>query len=62
MSDAPGMDPARWRRAQELFHEALERPQAERDSHVETACAGDPALADLVRAMLREDADRKSVV
>ncbi|MBK7368912.1 MAG: serine/threonine protein kinase [Candidatus Eisenbacteria bacterium] len=62
MSDTPGLDPARWRRAQELFHEALERPPQERDAFLAAATEGDHALADVVRDMLREDASEGSLL
>ena len=56
MSDVPGLDPARWRRAQELFHEALERRPEERDAFVDSESGGDDVIAAIVRDMLREDA------
>ena len=37
------MTPERWRRAEELFAEALERPPAERSAFLERECAGDDA-------------------
>lgn len=46
------MDPAAFQRAEEIFHQALERPEAERDAYLEQACGGDAALSGLVRDLL----------
>ena len=50
------MDSARWERMQALFHEAAERPAAERRAFLEAACGGDDALVADVLALLEEDA------
>ena len=46
------MNPARRESAKRLFHDALERPAAERDAFVREAAAGDEELRDEVRALL----------
>jgi eukaryotic-like serine/threonine-protein kinase len=46
------MDPVRKARIEALFEEALELPPSARDPWLEAACAGDPALAGEVRALL----------
>lgn len=42
-----------WKRVEELFHESLERPEAERDAYLREACAGDEALHAEVQGLLR---------
>ncbi|HEU4365292.1 MAG TPA: serine/threonine-protein kinase [Candidatus Krumholzibacteria bacterium] len=49
------MDDGRWQRVEALFHEALERPEEERDAFLRAACAGDEALYNEVRALLDAD-------
>ncbi len=39
------MDPDRWHRLEELFHQATALPRRERAALVERACAGDYDLA-----------------
>ncbi len=56
MSRPEDADPARWRRAQSLFHAALEQPPERREPFVAEQSGGDLALAETVLAMLREDA------
>lgn len=50
------MDGDRWHRIQDIFHAALERPQADRAAFVAAACSGDGPLEQRVRAMLDADA------
>jgi hypothetical protein len=38
------MDPARWKRIEELYHAAAARTPAERDAFLEAACSGDDTL------------------
>jgi tetratricopeptide (TPR) repeat protein len=55
------MDPERWRRVKALFHEALERPAADREPFLAAACADDPALHEHLRQLLaahEETSDR----
>ncbi len=47
------MDRGRFTRLQELFDQALERPEAERGPFIDEACAGDPDLGARVRRLLR---------
>src|SRR6185369_10504840 len=56
------MTTERWQQIQKLFHEALERPEAERTSYVETSCSTDPALLSEVLSMLEEDARASSLL
>jgi eukaryotic-like serine/threonine-protein kinase len=44
-----------WRRAEELFHAALERPPEARRTFVDTACGEDPDLRRLVETLLAND-------
>jgi len=50
----------RWRRLEEIYHEALKRPQPERASFVEKACGADASLrVELISLLAREkDGDR----
>jgi serine/threonine-protein kinase len=50
-------DPARYRRIDQLFAAALERPPAERTAFLNAACAGDAALRSEVERLLAADAD-----
>lgn len=50
------MDPDRWERVQELFHGALEVPEAGRREWLEARAGGEPALVEAVLALLAEDA------
>jgi eukaryotic-like serine/threonine-protein kinase len=43
---------ARWPDVERVYHEALERPAAERRAFLESACAGDPALRREVESLL----------
>ncbi|MEM9595493.1 MAG: serine/threonine-protein kinase, partial [Acidobacteriota bacterium] len=47
-----GMDPERWRRIETLFHDALERPDAEREPFLRDACGDDDALFEEVRSLI----------
>ncbi len=50
------MTPARWARAGELFHAALDVPAEQRREWVDSACAGDPAMREEVLSLLGSDA------
>lgn len=50
------MDRERWDRVRQLFHEALDRPPAEREAFLQ-ANEADPALRAEVRGLLEADAD-----
>ena len=50
------MDADRWHRMQDVFHAALEVPDAARAAFVAGACVDDAAMARSVRAMLDADA------
>jgi len=52
------MDAARWQRAQELFHEALECLPEARDAFLSEACGADGAMREQVGALLRADAGK----
>jgi serine/threonine protein kinase/Flp pilus assembly protein TadD len=47
---------ARHQRLEEVFHAAVDRPAAEREAYIASACADDPALAAEVRDLLARDA------
>src|SRR5215471_1419911 len=49
------MDSARWQEIQALFHDAAERPQAERRRFLESRCGQDAALIREVLTLLEED-------
>ena len=46
------MDPERWNHVDKLLQSALDRPAAERDVFLRTACGGDEQLAQEVRSLL----------
>jgi len=48
--------PERWQRVLELFGEAVEFPEAEREAYLAAECGGDAALAAEVRRMVEADA------
>ena len=47
----------RWQRINDLFHAMLEREPPARDAYLDGECAGDTALADEVRSLLRAHAE-----
>src|SRR5215510_4143700 len=49
------MNPERWRRVEELFRTAIDRPPAERDSYLTRACDGDEDLRREVLSLLERD-------
>ena len=49
------MDSHRWEQIQTLFHDAIERPEHERQAFLERACNGDPELMAEVLLMLQAD-------
>jgi hypothetical protein len=48
------MNPERWRKVEEICHEALAREPAARDAYLEAACAGDGALRLEVASLIAE--------
>jgi serine/threonine-protein kinase len=56
------MDAARWDRLQALFHDAVDRPPAEREAFLRDACAGDPVLAQEVLDAIAEDQQSNSLL
>jgi hypothetical protein len=50
------MTAQQWQHAENLFHDALDLPQAEREAWVRQSCADDPWLASAVLRMLEADA------
>jgi eukaryotic-like serine/threonine-protein kinase len=46
------MEPERWRDVERLYHQALERPEGERDAFLEGACTGDVELRRAVESLL----------
>lgn len=51
------MEAERWRRVNQLFHDALERPAGERDAYLKEACGDDDALRREVWSLLHSHAD-----
>ena len=49
------MDPERWKRVEQLCHEALERDESERAPFLQQACAGDEALRVEVESLLAHE-------
>lgn len=49
------MEITRWEQVQALFHDALERPEPERQAFLATACGGNGELLAEVLTMLKED-------
>ncbi len=49
------MKPEPWKKAEELYHAALEREPSARDAFLEEACGGDEALLDEVKSLLGAD-------
>lgn len=47
------MTPAEWKRVEELFHAARQRPPEERTAFLDEACGEAPALREKVEALLR---------
>jgi eukaryotic-like serine/threonine-protein kinase len=45
----------RWRRVEELFHAALERPRQDRQAWLDAACSGDAELQQQVRRLLSKE-------
>jgi tetratricopeptide (TPR) repeat protein len=48
-------EPERWRRVEEIFHQALERPENERSSWLDSICGGDAELRAEVASLLESD-------
>ncbi|HTA46281.1 MAG TPA: protein kinase [Bryobacteraceae bacterium] len=46
------MDPRAWRKVDQIFQSAIDRPQAEREAFLRDACANDPELEREVRSLL----------
>ena len=47
------MEPARWERLQEIYHQALALAPSERDAFLESACAGDLDLLQTIRGIIK---------
>jgi serine/threonine protein kinase/Tol biopolymer transport system component len=45
----------RWRQIEELYHQALERPEAERPAFLSRACGSDAELRDEIESLLRPE-------
>jgi serine/threonine-protein kinase len=56
------MDPARWRRIQNIFHDAADVPESSQRAFVEAACGNDEKLIGEVLAMLHQDASGHSLL
>jgi len=47
------MKPPDWDRLQDIYHEALAKPESERDAFVAAACAGNPDLLQQINSLLK---------
>src|SRR5262245_34074375 len=56
------MDPNRWKRIEELYHSALDRPPELRSEFIAAACEGDSDLARDVQDLLAYDQASDSVI
>jgi len=56
------MKPERWKRIEELYHSAEERPDTERDSFLQEACGGDQSLLQEVESLLKHGATPQSLL
>ena len=56
------MDPARWERIQEIFHQVSDLPAAEQQKSLRAACGDDLALLADLNAMLDGDAQTRSIL
>ena len=54
---AADMTPERWAQIEDLFHQALAIPHAQREPWLEFRCEGDPEILQYVQEMLDADAD-----
>jgi len=50
------MDPERWKRIQQVYHSALERPFDERSPYLDQACGSDEHLRQTVNTLLKQTA------
>jgi serine/threonine protein kinase/Tfp pilus assembly protein PilF len=56
------MKPERWKRIEELYHSAQDRPDTERDSFLQEACGGDQNLLQEVESLLKHGATPHSLL
>jgi len=56
------MEPARWERLQEIYHQAVALPLSERDAFLENACTGDLDLFRELRSLLKAANSRGSIL
>jgi len=56
------MTPERWRRVEELYHAALERPQEQRAAFLDEACGDDQELRHEVESLLRYEQAEDSLL
>src|SRR5262245_22944135 len=47
------MEPARWERLQEIYHQAVALPPSEREAFLESACDGDLDLLSDIRGIVK---------
>lgn len=55
------IDASRWRKIEELFHQALEEPDSERQRWLARACVGDPSLLAEVESLLESEKSGESL-
>lgn len=56
------MDAERWRRAEDLFHRALDLPASSRSTYLHAACGGDAELAVLVAGLIERAGETSQVL
>ncbi|MBL8960896.1 MAG: hypothetical protein JNJ98_13665, partial [Gemmatimonadetes bacterium] len=56
------MDAARWELVQEIFHEVVDLPEAERDARLIQRCGSDAALREAVEALISGDQGSAAIV
>ena len=56
------MEPARWERLQEIYHEAVALPPSEREAFLESACAGDLDLLSDIRGIVKATDSRGDIL
>jgi serine/threonine protein kinase len=58
--DSASMTPEEWSRIEAIFHDALERPVADRVAFLDRACRGDSVLRQHVESLIRHAADNQT--
>ena len=56
------MNPERWQRIQNLYHDAAERKAGERSAFLDEACGGDQALRKEVESLLAQEREAENFI